>query len=86
MSARMNRAGATVSPDSHRPADHAVLAAAAVELSRPAPCTDCPHARRCAQGLACRAFALYADGHAAWRRAARKPSRAAFLRAFGTDG
>jgi hypothetical protein len=53
-------------------------------LSGPAPCDDCPHRARCAEGLACEAFALFVQygTEERWNCAARQPNRETFERLF----
>jgi hypothetical protein len=47
-------------------------------LAEPTPCDDCRHAARCAEGLACSAFGLYAKGAspARWQVAPRTDATA----------
>jgi hypothetical protein len=53
--------------------------------SAPGPCTECPNAARCAEGLACQQFSMFIHfgGNERWRVAARQPSRQIFERLFG---
>jgi len=52
--------------------------------SAPGPCVECPHVARCAAGLACEQFSMFArfGGNKRWRPAPRVPSREIFAVLF----
>jgi hypothetical protein len=53
----------------------------------PGPCVECRNAQRCAQGLACEQFVLFArfGGDVRWRAAARQPSAEIHARIYSNQ-
>jgi hypothetical protein len=58
-----------------------------VQDDAPGPCVECHNAQRCACGLACEQFVLFArfGGNQRWRVAAMQPSAEIFARIFTVE-